>query len=1584
MFVSAQLPAGTQFRIVLGGPPADRYGEYRGRVEVTLPGGRSGSVCARGWDTELSTGVCSRVHDYWRFGIPINGSAIGPAAQVSAVVLADISCVGGARQAASLDPATGATNCTATVYDSAAAAEADGCGRGQAAGVNCFQYDYLTPPGALPLPLRLVSSRNQTALDAAARAGLVAAGRLEVQWGGVWSSMCSNAASGPFNWVADSHAQVVCRQLGYADGHAYAVGSPGTRNNPLLPGPPPAEQPQFITYAQCNGSEPGLGWCRGPPPNGSSPACGPDSAVHMACYSQMRLLAAISPRASVNLVNRTLPPLGYGEAQGRPEAYGPGGVVVSICDRNWTDAAATDFCKLFSYGPLQGRADMYGSFQGTMFGMPFTGSYFGSTAGAAAWLADLRCPAGDETTLGACLGTFYNSSAEAAAAGCSNATVAGVRCFAYDYLTPPGSPPLPLRLVSSGNQTALDAAARAGLAAAGRLEVQWGGVWGGVCSSSSTSSFAGFIWWADVHAQVVCRQLGYVDGHAYEAGTRNALLPGPLNHTNYWITYAQCNGSEPGLGACRGLPIGSTLIQSNGWCLQGSVAVACYSQKRLAATLGPGLISLQNANGTGLQAGGSRYGDSQGRPEARLLSPSSRVVGLCDRGWDDTVASAWCKISSADSLTPTTPYGMSYTGSYFGTGTDSGATAWLADLRCPAGDETTLGACLGTFYNSSAEAAAAGCTDATNAGVLCFAYDYLTPPGSPPLPLRLVSSRNQTALDAAARAGLVAAGRLEVQWGGVWGGVCSNAASGPFKWWADSHAQVVCRQLGYADGHGYAVGSLGTRNNPLLPGPPPAEQRQFITYAQCSGSEPGLGACRGKPINSMPSCGPDSAVHVACYSQKRLQDVLGPVLGFQLGNSSSPPGRYGAAQGRPELRLRDGRMAALCDRGFDDAAATTICQRIPGGGLYGWPYGMSFTGSYFGSTAGAAAWLADVRCPAGDEASLGACLGTFYNSSAEAAAAGCDSTTAAGVRCFAYDYLTPPGSPPLPLRLVSSRNQTALDIAARAGLAAAGRLEVQWGGVWGGVCSNAASGSFNWWADSHAQVVCRQLGYADGHGYAVGSLGTRNNPLLPGLPTAEQPQFITYAQCSGSELGLGACRGKPINSNLPPCGPDSAVYVACYSQKRLITQLLAASDLTGARPANALIGVTVANDSAPAYGYGLSEGQVVLTFPNNRRVSVCDRAWDDSAATFFCRQRYYTIAAQVYGQAIGGSYFGSDPTRPALIADVRCPAGDEPSMGLCLGTLYGSDGEAAANGCTTANTAGYRCFLFNYILPREAARLPTRLVELNTSYSGAGSSGSGGDGSSSSGGQQPQLVLGRVEVQWAGVWGGVCSSREFAGQAWWNNATARVACRAAGYWGGVAYQPPSPEQLLPPDVADAKQQRLLQPQWLRYAQCAGEEASFGSCRGPRLNSTGNDGGNPKTACTGADAVFAICSLTPPSPPPPTPTPQPPLQPAVRPDGGGGDSDPGALPPPPPRPPLPPATGTGSAKPQRRAPAAGRRGAGARRPPPRMVVVSGDAAEVVLEKGRQHSQQQQQQQQEAGAGVQQTAGPAGVGSTGAHG
>ena len=122
--------------------------------------------------------------------------------------------------------------------------------------------------------------------------------------------------------------------------------------------------------------------------------------------------------------NNSLPEFGYGEIQGRAEvSTGYLNPPVAVCDRGWDDAAASALCRQLQYGSWRSRL---------LYGVAYRGSYFGSTAAATRWVADVRCPAGDETNIGYCLGTVYNSSAEAAAAGCDNTTIAGVRCFAYD------------------------------------------------------------------------------------------------------------------------------------------------------------------------------------------------------------------------------------------------------------------------------------------------------------------------------------------------------------------------------------------------------------------------------------------------------------------------------------------------------------------------------------------------------------------------------------------------------------------------------------------------------------------------------------------------------------------------------------------------------------------------------------------------------------------------------------------------------------------------------------------------------------------------------------------------------------------------------------------------------------------------------------------------------------------------------------------------------------------------------------------------------------------------------------------------
>lgn len=83
--------------------------------------------------------------------------------------------------------------------------------------------------------------------------------------------------------------------------------------------------------------------------------------------------------------------------------------------------------------------------------------------------------------------------------------------------------------------------------AAGKLEVQFDGVWGEVCYSN----------WNQSEAEVVCRQLG----HAAVVDTWSV----PIGDSRIWLSGVQCSGSEDALSRC----------QHNGW---GTVEI--YSGKQ--------------------------------------------------------------------------------------------------------------------------------------------------------------------------------------------------------------------------------------------------------------------------------------------------------------------------------------------------------------------------------------------------------------------------------------------------------------------------------------------------------------------------------------------------------------------------------------------------------------------------------------------------------------------------------------------------------------------------------------------------------------------------------------------------------------------------------------------------------------------------------------------------------------------------------------------------------------------------------------------------------------------------------------------
>ena len=89
-----------------------------------------------------------------------------------------------------------------------------------------------------------------------------------------------------------------------------------------------------------------------------------------------------------------------------------------------------------------------------------------------------------------------------------------------------------------------------------------------------------------------------------------------------------------------------------------------------------------------------------------------------------------------------------------------------------------------------------------------------------------------------------------------------------------------------------------------------------------------------------------------------------------------------------------------------------------------------------------------------------------------------------------------------------------------------GRVEVQYGGLWGTVCDDM-------WDYRDAQVVCRQLGFP----YAVAALSASV------FGAGEGPIWMDNLECNGTEKRIGEC-GRTSLDNIN-CGHTEDAGVMC-------------------------------------------------------------------------------------------------------------------------------------------------------------------------------------------------------------------------------------------------------------------------------------------------------------------------------------------------------------------------------------------------------------------------------------------------------
>ncbi|XP_019853773.1 PREDICTED: deleted in malignant brain tumors 1 protein-like [Amphimedon queenslandica] len=472
----------------------------------------------------------------------------------------------------------------------------------------------------------------------------------------------------------------------------------------------------------------------------------------------------------------------------------------------------------------------------------------------------------------------------------------------------------------------------------GRVEVCSGGVWGTVCDD----------YWDNTDAGVVCRQLGYDSGTAFDSayfgqGTGSIVMDD-----------VQCVGTESYLTNCTHTiehrcdhyeDAGVRCVFCNNSCEAGyTLNATCTCLFSNICELSPcqneGSCTLVSApsnytcdcTGTGYQGincsiciccidGSIRLVGGTNSKEGRVEVCSGGVWGtVCDDYWDSTDATVVCRQLGYGS-------GTAFDSAYFGQGTEA---IVMDDVDCN-GTESYLTNCTHTTEHN--------CVHSEDAGVRCV----LCITGS----IRIVNGSHDWE------------GRVEVCVSESWGTVCDDL-------WDSTEAAVVCRQLGW--------GTSGTALSNAYFGE--GTGRILLDNVRCLGTEQLLTNCAHSTTHN---CGHDEDAGVIC-------NVCTPGTVRLVDESNS-------IEGRVEL-CHNGRWGTVCDDYWDNTDASVVCRQL------GYDSGTAFDSAYFGQGTGTIV-MNEVHCN-GTESYLTNCTHTMNHN--------CNHSEDAGVRCGFINTSTAPPS----------------------------------------------------------------------------------------------------------------------------------------------------------------------------------------------------------------------------------------------------------------------------------------------------------------------------------------------------------------------------------------------------------------------------------------------------------------------------------------------------------------------------------------------------------------------------------------------
>lgn len=420
---------------------------------------------------------------------------------------------------------------------------------------------------------------------------------------------------------------------------------------------------------------------------------------------------------------------------------------------------------------------------------------------------------------------------------------------------------------------------------------------------------------------------------------------------------------------------------------------------------------------------------------------------VCDDAWDESDAFVVCRELGYPNVTLVTR------GSFFG----QAGTINFEKVRCN-GNETRLGQC---YHKTSTPQSNCKTGWRREAGVICEPAKNADPRDLPRVRLSNLTNSEGSGL-------------VEVFMHGQWGRVCDYS-------WDFDDASVVCRQLGYPGAeHSTCCGMYFGKGT----GPP------LMARVDCSGTEASIFHCSHVGKDDA-RCSRRSSAGVVCKLNKPNVRLVGSHL---------------AHAGFAQIR-HNGRWGSFCDWDWGLEQGHVICREL------GYRRALFTTlGGVFERQSGPI-WIEEAQCH-GNESSIFKCDLTYIRDMDEVY--GCDHSHDGGVICESEKE--------------SGSNETAAVRLQGGNSTYMGGVEIQQHEIWHSVCSIA-------WDKHDADVVCRQLGFPE----AVVELAHGQFGSKPG------PMWLTSVHCHGNETSLDQCvsAGWEIKKD---CGERYGAGVICKTE----------------------------------------------------------------------------------------------------------------------------------------------------------------------------------------------------------------------------------------------------------------------------------------------------------------------------------------------------------------------------------------------------------------------------------------------------